>query len=629
MWQQLIANFAIVGLFISLWAQLQDRLLGTPSLERNIIFGAVMGAGSVASIALAIQFQPGILFDLRCTLIAVAGFIGGPVAALVAGAVAIAYRLTLGGAGVWSGTVGILLTMAIGTAFYLARRKQLPGMGLSLLFAGAASIVPFIGLATLADDVRLQAIANYGPALLGLSFLASLLAVILIVHARKREEASSLIAASLSQAPDYLYVKDRESRFVTANQAVASFHGFSNVGALSGLTDFELSPSERAKGLYDIEQQIMQTGQSVHDLEEMLIDAAGNLSWFSTSKVPLRNGDGKVIGLAGVTRDVTERKAMEKELLENRDLLDFVLKEMSDGLALFQHDGTLVFCNDQYRALFARTSDLRVPGANLADILREVYERGEQVDIDPDRVDEWIGMIMNSLKSGSDEEVHLFDGRWLHVRTKPVSGDRATVVVSDISTIKSAEREMYKLTEQLKLLARTDGLTGLLNRRAFDELLGSELNRTERTRAPLSLIMLDIDRFKAFNDHYGHPAGDACLQRVARTVQQQVRSPVDSVVRYGGEEICIVLPDTGEDGAYRLAERIRKSIRDLALEHQGSEKGIVTVSLGIASYAEAETARSALELVSRADEALYQAKDAGRDRVAGWSKRQKSRMPAA
>lgn len=629
MWQQLIANFAIVGLFISLWAHVQDRLLARPSFERNVIFGAVMGLGAVASMALAIQFQPGILIDLRCSLIAVAGFIGGPVAALVAGAAAIAYRFWLGGAGIWSGTVGIGLTMAIGAAFYLARRNQLPGTGLSVLFAGAASIVPFIGLATVAEDLRMHALANYGPGLVGLSFLASLLSVLLIVQARRREEASRLIAASLSQAPDYLYVKDRQSRFVTANQAVANYHGFDSVSALTGLTDHEIAPSARANELLNVEQQIMQTGQAMHDFEEQLPDATGSLRWFSTSKVPLRNGDGKVIGLAGVTRDVTERKALEKELLENRDLLDFVLTEMSDGLALFQQDGTLIFCNDQYPALFTRTSELRVPGVNLATILRESYERGEQIDIDPNGVDEWIGNVMQSLRSSADEEVHLFNGHWLHVRTKAVSGERAMVVISDISTIKSAEREMYKLTEQLKLLARTDGLTGLLNRRAFDELLVAELNRTERIRAPLSLIMLDIDRFKTYNDHYGHPAGDACLQRVARTVQQQVRSPADSVVRYGGEEICIVLPDTGEDGAYRLAERIRKSIRDLALEHQGSEKGIVTVSLGIASYADADTARSALELVSRADAALYQAKDAGRDRVAGWSKRQQSRMPAA
>jgi diguanylate cyclase (GGDEF)-like protein len=295
-----------------------------------------------------------------------------------------------------------------------------------------------------------------------------------------------------------------------------------------------------------------------------------------------------------------------------------VLAEMADGLALFDEDGKLVLCNEQYHSMFPLTRDVRVPGASLTSILRVAAERGEQGHMPPDRLEAWIAEIASLLKTGGDEEVHLFDGRWLQLRTTVKPGIGATSVVSDVTAIKKAERELSALTDQLKLLATTDGLTTLMNRRAFDDCLEKEIARTRRSGLPISLIMIDIDRFKAFNDRYGHPAGDECLRRVADVLRRNVKRPADSVARYGGEEFGVILPDTDEDGAYFLAEELRKSVRGLHLEHDKSEKNIVTISLGVATYPSSETKRSSLELISRADEALYTAKGAGRDRVNGW-----------
>jgi diguanylate cyclase (GGDEF)-like protein len=142
-------------------------------------------------------------------------------------------------------------------------------------------------------------------------------------------------------------------------------------------------------------------------------------------------------------------------------------------------------------------------------------------------------------------------------------------------------------------------------RRRFDEDLERELRRTRRDGKPISLIMLDIDRFKAFNDRYGHPAGDDCIRRVAQLLAEKARRPADIVARYGGEEMCVVLPDTDEAGAYGVAEAIRVCVRALGLLHEGSEKGVITVSLGIASYSGEIAERSPAELISRADQALY------------------------
>ena len=172
-------------------------------------------------------------------------------------------------------------------------------------------------------------------------------------------------------------------------------------------------------------------------------------------------------------------------------------------------------------------------------------------------------------------------------------------------------------TETLRRLAEVDALTELPNRRTFDNVLQREISRTARSGAPLSLLMLDVDKFKAYNDAYGHPAGDACLKIIGGCLRDAVKRPMDLAARYGGEEFAVVLPETDEDGAYHIAMQIAARLKDVALPHKGSEKGRVTMSIGIATYHQNDHPRTALDLISRADEALYGAKAAGRDRING------------
>lgn len=138
--------------------------------------------------------------------------------------------------------------------------------------------------------------------------------------------------------------------------------------------------------------------------------------------------------------------------------------------------------------------------------------------------------------------------------------------------------------------------------------------------------MVDVDHFKAYNDLYGHPAGDECLRVVGECLKLAVRRTDDIVARYGGEEFAAILPFTSEDDSFQVAERVRRGLADLALPHAGSPLNIVTVSIGIATYPEGRTlARSTPQLIARADEALYEAKSAGRNRTMGWSMRNEHR----
>lgn len=189
------------------------------------------------------------------------------------------------------------------------------------------------------------------------------------------------------------------------------------------------------------------------------------------------------------------------------------------------------------------------------------------------------------------------------------------IQVSDVSIAVKKERLLREQAESLRELAFIDGLTGIANRRRLDEYLADEFRRATRNNSPLSVILLDIDYFKQFNDTYGHQSGDFCLRRVANAIKATLRRPADLVARYGGEEFAIVLPDTPFDGASGLAEEIRKHIESLAIPHEGSTtSGHVTLSLGI-SNAQSYTDISDQTLLKQADTALYQAKNNGRNRV--------------
>jgi diguanylate cyclase (GGDEF)-like protein len=167
---------------------------------------------------------------------------------------------------------------------------------------------------------------------------------------------------------------------------------------------------------------------------------------------------------------------------------------------------------------------------------------------------------------------------------------------------------------ELAMLARTDGLTGLNNRRTLSEILDREWRRASRHHRVFSLLFVDLDRFKEYNDTYGHQAGDDVLSAVARCIGENIRQTEDSAARYGGEEFVVVLPDTPPERAAQVAERICAAIRDLAIEHAGSEHGRVTASIGAATWMP-DLHENVSDVVRAADEALYAAKATGRNRV--------------
>ena len=190
--------------------------------------------------------------------------------------------------------------------------------------------------------------------------------------------------------------------------------------------------------------------------------------------------------------------------------------------------------------------------------------------------------------------------------------DRSRVAFLQGCLLDLERREVQRLNIELDELARRDGLTRLPNRRHFDEVLAREWERAVRTGNPLCLLLVDVDHFKAYNDHFGHLAGDACLARVAEAMQSLTQRPADLVARYGGEEFAVLLPETRLEGASDLARRLIERVDALAIPHGASATAPhVTVSVGVACVVGREWPSQAA-LVAAADEALYDAKHSGR-----------------
>ena len=316
-----------------------------------------------------------------------------------------------------------------------------------------------------------------------------------------------------------------------------------------------------------------------------------------------------------VVRDIDRRLAAERRLKESETRYRLLAEYSTD--MVFQLDRDLVrrYVSPACRDILGYAPEELVGAQPLAMVHPDDAER--------------LAAICQFVLRGVTERANVVyrmlhrDGRWIWVEAQlrtlrdPDNGAPQGMIgaLRDISQRKAAEDQVEEANRRLEALAGQDGLTGLANRRTFDDALAREYRRAARDRSRLAMIMIDVDRFKLFNDTYGHPAGDEALRRVSRAIESTLRCPGDVAARYGGEEFAVLLPGVDEGGAAIIADRIRRAVLALTIEQDASPVGVVTISAGFASVAPGVFDSSLPALVADADRALYRAKANGRNAI--------------
>ena len=257
--------------------------------------------------------------------------------------------------------------------------------------------------------------------------------------------------------------------------------------------------------------------------------------------------------------------------------------------------------------------DVLLPDIDGFEVAKQIraLERGEN----------WSAIIFLSSMSEDEDVARGIEAGGDDYLMKPVSEVVLKAKIRAMRRLVEMQRALVDVSRQLNVankelqrLSITDGLTGIANRRMFDEMLSREWRRCARMQKPLSLIMVDIDYFKQYNDNYGHQMGDACLKQVAEQVSRSASRPGDLATRYGGEEFALILGETDSNGAKWVANHIRQHVADLKLEHPASPSHFLSVSCGVSTVVPGD--KLSLEtLLKTADHALYMAKTQGRDQV--------------
>ena len=293
-------------------------------------------------------------------------------------------------------------------------------------------------------------------------------------------------------------------------------------------------------------------------------------------------------------------------------LLPDLFQNLADGAMVLDRNDRIVTVNEEFVALYDVLAPELIVGLQFRDVVRMAWLRHSDAATLPERL---VAVLDNARFAGAAFEVELPGDRWRRVIERRLPNGTGYISHADITALKQQQRELQEAYAKLEQLAVTDGLTGIANRRRFEDVLGEEARRAARSGTPLSVLLIDIDQFKQINDRLGHPAGDDCLRITAQLIEHRIRRPGDLVARYGGDEFAIVLPGNDTEGAVELAEALRLLVANHQ-SHAYNGGAPVTISVGVACVVVGEGGRAdpAL-LIGAADRALYAAKREGRNRV--------------
>ncbi|MDT9198601.1 diguanylate cyclase [Limnospira fusiformis KN01] len=485
------------------------------------------------------------------------------------------------------------------------------------------------------------------------------------------EKQRALLRMVIDANPNLIFIKDWDGRFTLANRATANLYE-TTVDNMMGKTHSDLNHKQYNNDyILASDREIMTSGKPRLIAAEPVRLNNGEVRWFQTNKIPLIGNDGQTPYLLVVSTDITERQEAEQELwshAERERMLRAIVQSLHECIDLEQvlectvnqireflvSDRALIYRleNDgNYRVVMESVSPPWQPllgttinYSGLSEVITEMAAANylkiwsisnvDKANIPINLRNKLDGLQVKSklilpiihrhpdLRSQPTESpnclwgllvIHQCDNTrgWQPEEIEALRSIATPIAVA----IQQGElhAKLQTVNQELERLASLDGLTGVANRRQFDLHLKREWQRLLRETAPISVIMCDVDFFKAYNDTYGHQMGDECLKQIAKILENCAQRSTDLASRYGGEEFVIVLPNTGIKGALQVADKIQHQIRALEIEHQKSEvSGYVTLSLGVACQVPNHD-RSPESLIKLADAALYEAKSKGRN----------------
>lgn len=467
-----------------------------------------------------------------------------------------------------------------------------------------------------------------------------------------------LVQELVNNIPDVIYFKDKKGRLLLVNKAHAGGLGLTPEKVV-GKTDFDFFPAEQAERMTQDDRRVMQTGLPLLDRLEKTTQPDGSRHYVSTTKIPRKDKKGRVIGIMGITRDITERKRIERqqaaerqkaarELHRLKNKLEFEKKKLEqvinieEGLnAIIKLDKLVEFVVDRtVHLLEARKCSLMIMDEKTQELsikghrgLDERFVQGSKLKIGDNSI---AGLVAGSEKPllviDIEKDKRLTRKNRVSYKSKsflsvPMKVDHQFIGVINVADKESDESDVFSLSDlkvldtiasqvaiaientrlykELKYLTITDPLTDMYNYRHLAKTLDYEIKRMKRYVQGFCLLMIDVDDFKSYNDVFGHLAGDHLLKEVSRVLNKNIRN-VDIACRYAGDEFAIILPQTQLAGARIVAGKIKRSIEDIALQAK------ITLSIGVANY---QKGMDRNDLILRADSALYEAKKKGKNRV--------------
>jgi len=435
-----------------------------------------------------------------------------------------------------------------------------------------------------------------------------------VMEARVQERAAVegervVLHALMDHFPGNIYFKDLESRFTHTNRAFAEYVGLKEAAAAVGKTDFDIFSAEHAQQALDDEREVIRSGTPILNQEEKETWPDGRETWVSTSKAPLVDAEGRVVGTFGISIDVSKRKRAEAALRQSEERYALAVRGANDGIWDWDLRANRVYYSTRWKAMLGWSED------GIGSTPAEWFDRVHPDDLP--RVQAKVEAALEGRDSLFEDEYRIRhqDGsfRWVLGRGFAVRDPDGVAYRMAGAQTDVTDRRAY------------DPLTGLPNRALFVERLDGALGRTRRRRGYLfAVLFLDLDRFKLINDSLGHLAGDRLLTVLSRRLLSCIR-PGDVVGRFGGDEFAILLDNIAdaEDGTH-IAERILTSVGEpIDLDgHEAALSGSIGIAFSATGYEKAE------DLLRDADTAMYRAKSLGRARFEVFDEAMRARVMA-